>query len=153
MFGRDLEEHNHTVLERIRLAGLQLKVQKCHIAREQVQYLGHVVSADGVRTDPKKLEAVEQYPPPADVKTLRSFLGLASYYRRFVPEFAKVARPLHALTRKDAPFQWTPQCQSAFDNLKKLLTSAPVLAFPRFEKTFILETDASGAGLGAVLAQ
>ena len=84
---------------------------------------------------------------------LRSFLGLASYYRRFVPNFAKVAGSLHALTKKEAPFLWTPQCQLAFTSLKKLLTSAPVLSFPHFEKPFILETDASGAGLGAVLAQ
>ena len=93
------------------------------------------------------------YPVPNDVKSLRSFLGLASYYRRFVPGFAKVAGPLHALTKKDSPFIWGPECQAAFAELKQLLTSSPVLAFPDFTRGFILETDASGAGLGAVLAQ
>ena len=112
-----------------------------------------MVSAEGVKTDSKKLAAVEQYPPPTDLKTLRSFLGLASYYRRFVPNFAKVAGPLHVLTKKNVPFLWTPQCQVAFKNIKELLTSVPVLAFPCFDKPFILETDASGTGLGAVLAQ
>lgn len=90
---------------------------------------------------------------PSNVKTLRSFLGLASYYRRFVPNFAKVARPLHSLTKKDSPFVWIPDCQLAFMELKQLLTSAPVLSYPDFQKPFVLETDASGSGLGAVLAQ
>jgi hypothetical protein len=97
--------------------------------------------------------AVEEYPVPHDLKTLRSFLGLASYYRKFVPDFATVAGPLHALTKKEVPFLWTPKCQSAFVELKKLLTHSPVLSFPDFAEPFILETDASGAGMGAVLAQ
>ena len=142
-----------TVLERIREAGLRLKPGKCRFACEHVDYLGQVVSAEGVRTDPKKLVAVEQYPPPADLKALRSFLGLASYYRRFLPNFTTVAGPLHVLKKKNVPFLWTPQCQIAFENIKELLISAPVLAFPCFDKPFILETDASGTGLGAVLAQ
>ena len=155
VFGRTLTEHNANlgrVLERIRMAGLRLKPRKCHFALEEVEYL-HLVSTDGVRTDPKKLRAVEEFPIPPDLKTLRSFLGLASYYRKFVPGFAKVAGPLHALTRKDVPFLWTSECQSAFVKLKALLTSAPVLAYPDFSEPFVLETDASGAGLGAVLAQ
>ena len=153
VFGRDLDEHNTNlkmVLERIRKAGLRLKPGKCWFACKEVAYLGHIVSA---KTDPKKVVAVNQYPPPTDVKTLRSFLGLASYYRRFVPNFAKVAAPLHVLTKKDVPFQWTCQCQQSFETLRRLLTSAPVLAFLNFDRPFILETDASGAGLGAVLAQ
>ena len=87
------------------------------------------------------------------MKTLRSFVGLASYYRRFVPCFSKIARPLHALTKKGAPFVWSEACEVSFTKLKDLLTTAPVLAFPDFRKPFILETDASGVGLGAVLAQ
>ena len=156
VIGKTLAEHNANltkVLDRIQSAGLRLKPKKCQIAREEVEYLGHVVSAEGVGTDPKKLEAVRQYPTPTDVKTLRSFLGLTSYYRRFVPDFAKIAGPLHALTKKDVSFIWTETCQQSFETLKKLLTSAPVLCFPQFDKPFILETDASGVGLGAVLAQ
>ena len=156
VIGCSLEEHNQNLVEvlgRIRTAGLRLKPKKCRFAQTEVEYLGHIVSAAGVSTDPKKLEAVRSFPTPADVRMLRSFLGLASYYRRFVHNFSRVARPLHLLTRKDVPFEWTPECQRAFEQLKALLTSSPVLAYPDFSKPFILETDASGAGLGAVLAQ
>ena len=156
VFGRTLTEHNANlalVLERLRVAGLRLKPRKCRFALEEVEYLGHLVSADGVRTDTKKLRAVEEFSTPHDLKTLRSFIGLATYYRKFVSGFGKVAGPLHALTKKDVPFLWTPACQSAFSKLKELLTSAPVLAYPDFSRPFILETDSSGAGLGAVLAQ
>ena len=156
VFGRTIPEHNANlaqVLQRLRQAGLWLKPKKCRFALKEVEYLGHVVSAKGVQTNPKKVTAVEQFPTPHDVKTLRSFLGLASYYRKFVPHFAKVAGPLHALTKKEVPFLWTQKCQTAFSELKKLLTSAPLLAFPDFTKPFVLETDASGAGLGAILAQ
>ena len=141
------------VLKRMRSAELKLQPKKCHIAHEEVEYLGHVVSVEGVRTDPKKLRAVQQYPTPTDVKTLCSFLGLASYYRRFMPNFAKIAGQLHVLTKKDMPFLWTSQCQHSFDAIMKLLTTAPVLSFPQFDKPFIVETDASGLALGAVLAQ
>ena len=154
--GSTLEEHNQklaTVFQRIRDAGLRLKPKKCRFAQEEVEYLGHVVSADGVRTDPRKVDAVRNFPTPVDVKTLRSFVGLASYYRRFVPGFSKIAGPLHALTKKDAPFVWSEACEVSFTKLKDQLTTAPVLAFPNFREPFILETDASGAGLGAVLAQ
>ena len=88
-----------------------------------------------------------------DLKSLQSFLGLASYYRRFIPCFSAIGQLLHALTRKDAPFVWTGSCDQAFNRLKKLLTSAPILTYPDFQKEFFLETDASGAGLGAVLTQ
>ena len=154
--GKTVSERNSNltqVLQRLRSAGLRLQPKKYHFALERVEYLGHVVSADSVSTNPKKRMAVEEYPVPHDLKTLRSFLGLASYNRKFVPYFAKVAGPLHALTKKEVPFLWTPKCQSAFVELKRLLTHSPVLSFPDFAEPFILETDASGACLGAVLAQ
>ena len=141
------------MLDRVRVAGLRLKPKKCSIAQLSVEYLGHVVSAEGVQTDPKKLQAVAQYPTPTDLKSLRSFLGLTSYYRRFVPGFSKVANPLYTLTKKDVSFIWNPECQQAFEQLKELLRTSPVLCFPNFTRPFILETDASGTGLGAVLAQ
>ena len=119
----------------------------------QVEYLGYVVSHEGVAADPKKIEAVRNYPVPTNIKTLRSFLGLASYYRRFIPNFARVARPLHTLTRKDVAFKWNEDCQKAFDHLKNLLTKSLLLSYPDFTQPFLLETDASIDGLGAVLAQ
>ena len=105
--------------------------------------------------DQAKTEKILSYPVPVDVARVRQFLGLASYYRRFVPGFAKAAAPLHALLKKDVNFHWTEQCQESFDHLKELLVTAPVLAYPQFqsEHPFILETDASTEGLGAVLTQ
>ena len=98
---------------------------------------------------------MKDFPEPTDVNKVRQFLGLASYYRRFIPRFAKIANPLHALTKKNVQFQWTTKCQEAFDKLKQLLTTAPVLSYPQFgaNTEFILETDASISGLGAVLGQ
>ena len=115
--GKTFEEHNGNlarVLERFREAGLKLKPKRCKFVQSTVEYLGHIVSVAGIWTDPKKLEAVKQYPPSKDLQTLRSFLGLASYYRRFVPGFTRVAAPLHALTKKVTPFALTPECQTAF---------------------------------------
>lgn len=156
VIGSTWEEHNKNlreVFERIRQAGLRLKPKKCKFAQESVVYLGHVITKEGIATDPEKITAVRYYPVPTDVRSLRSFLGLASNYRRFVPGFSKVAGPLHALTKKDALYIWGPECQLSFEELKHLLTTAPVLVFPEFTRSFILETDASIAGLGAVLAQ
>ena len=155
VLGRTFPEHLQNlrrVFERLREAGLRLKPTKCHLVHQEVEYLGYVVS-QGVAADPRKVEAVQVFPVPRDLKSLRSFLGLASYYRRFIPNFSTVASRLYALTRKNAAFDWAPSCQEAFESLKELLTRAPVLAFPDFSRDFLLETDASGVGLGAVLAQ
>ena len=118
-------------------------------------YLGHVISKKGIAPDPAKVQKVRDFPAPTDVSKLRQFLGLASYYRRFVPTFAKIAAPLHSLTKKNSTFCWTCTCDAAFRKLKELLCDAPVLAYPRFgpSKEFVIETDASTVGLGAVLAQ
>ena len=121
--------------------------------QEEVEFLGHIVSAAGVAPDPRKIDAVKNFPTPTNLKTLRSFLGLTSYYRRFVAQFSSIASPLFALTCKDAPFEWNPECQVAFQQLKQLLMEYPLLVFPDFANSFLLETDASGEGLGAVLAQ
>ena len=115
--------------------------------------MGHVISEAGVATDPDKISAVLQWPIPQSVKELRSFLGLAGYYRRFVKHFGLLSRPLTDLLRKGAVFVWTDQQQDAFVALKQALTSAPVLALPDFSRPFSVETDASGAGIGAVLTQ
>ena len=156
VFSRTYEEHLahlREVFERLAKAGLRMKPKKCNFCCEQVCYLGHVVSEAGIAVNPEKVEAVRSFPQPTNLKKLRSFLGLASYYRRFIPNFSKVAGPLYALTKKNAELSWTPKCKEVFENLKELLTTTPVLAFPEFSHSFILETDASGDGLGAVLAQ
>ena len=146
-------EHLKQVFDRLRRAGLMLHPQKCTLAKREVNYLGHVVSKEGIMPDPGKIKSVKEMPVPTNVKAVRQFLGLASYYRRFIPKFAKIANPLHALTHQDVPFIWTQACQDAFSKLKELLSSPPVLAYPNFTKPFVLHTDASIQGLGAVLEQ
>ena len=132
---------------------MRLKLNKCLFAGSIVVYLGFVVSREGIAPDPQKVEALRAFPQLHDVKSLRSFLVLASYYRHFVMGFSSVANPLFTLTKNDVDFVWSEACEAAFYQLKKLLTEAPVLAFPEFDRGFLLETDASGIGLGAVLAQ
>ena len=118
-----------------------------------MEYLNHLVTPGGLKTNPKVVRVVKDFPCPKNVKEVCHFLGLASYYRRFVPGFSSIARPLHELTHKDAHLKWSEQCQKAFTLLKEKLTSAPVLVYPSFNKPFTLETDASISGLGAVLSQ
>ena len=154
--GRTFSEHLENlrkVFLRLRDAKLRLKPLKCHFAMREVEYLGYRVSSAGIIADPAKVKAMKDFPTPGDVKQVRSFLGLASYYRRFIPQFSVIANPLYALTRKDAEFLWSDSCEKAFVRLKTLLTQAPILAFPNFSLEFRLETDASGLGLGAVLSQ
>ena len=120
---------------------------------KDVSYLGHRVTEEGLLPDSALLAAIREIPPPKTATEVRSFLGLAGYYRRYVKNFAAIAGPLHALTRKDAVFHWSADCQDAFDRLKTLLTTSPITAFPDFSQSFRLYTDASSAGLGAILAQ
>ena len=132
---KTLQEHNQNlvkVLDRIREAGLKLKPKKCLVARQSVEYLGHVISDQGIQTDLKKVEAVAQYPTPRDLRSLRSFLGLTSYYRRFVVGFLKIANPLYVLTKKNVEFVWMEECDRAFHQLKELLQTSPVLCYPDF---------------------
>ena len=147
--------HLREVLQRLRAANLRLKTRKCSLLREETTYLGHIISTEGIKPDPAKTRQVENYPHPTDATKVRQFVGLASFYRRFIPNFATVAAPLHYLTKKNVVFCWTPECEDAFQKLKKLLVTAPVLAYPRFGagQSFVLETDASGVGLGAILSQ
>ena len=121
--------------------------------RKEVEYLGHVLTPLGLKPNAKLVAGVQDYVPPLNIKELKQFLGLASYYRRFILQFAKIAHPLHQLTRKDVDFRWTNPCDVAFQQLKQCLVSCPVLAYPSFDEDFVLETDASVMGLGAVLAQ
>jgi hypothetical protein len=156
IFATDFDTHLmrlEAVLERIAKAGLKISPGKCQLLQKQVEFLGHIVSADGIATAPSKTDTVQKWPPPKSVKEIRSYLGLCSYYRRFVKGFADIAKPLHKLTELNAPFDWTPECQKAFETLRHALTTAPILSFPIPGKPFIIDTDASGVGLGAVLSQ
>ena len=146
-------ERLRTVLQRLRDAGLKLSPRKCILLQKSVPFLGHVVSKHGVSTDPKKIEAVRTWPSPQTAKDVKSFLGLCSYYRRFVRDFCDIARPLYKLTEGQREFRWTSECEDAFRWLKALLTTAPILAFPTTDGLFILDTDASNTGLGVVLSQ
>jgi hypothetical protein len=145
-------QHLKLVLDKLREHTLFAKLSKCVFATEQVEYLGHVISAQGVATDPKKIEAVKAWPLPQNITQLRGFLGLAGYYRRFVKNFGLICRPLHDLLKKDS-FKWTNSQTVTFEQLKTSLITAPVMALPDFHEPFTLETDASGTGLGAVLMQ
>ena len=142
------------VCDRLSEAGLKLKPKKCHLLQKEISFLGHVVSKEGLKTDPLKIAAVKNMPRPTTVTQTRSFLGLASYYRKYVQSFSKIAKPLFDLTKKDQTFVWTDNCEESFEELKKRLTSAPILAFPKPDGSqFILDTDASAYAIGAVLSQ
>ena len=146
-------DHLYHVMKRIREVGLKVNPSKCQFIRQEVEYLGHVITPEGLRPNDKLIKAVKEYTLPKNVQELKRFLGLASYYRRFVHQFSRVAQPLHRLTCKNTEFDWSDECQSAFERLKELLVTSPILAYPNFQRDFLLETDASHQGLGAVLSQ
>jgi hypothetical protein len=148
IFSRTLEEHVahvRLVLQLLQRDQWQVKLSKCVFAQRKLRYLGHVISEQGVTTDPEKVQAVLNWPALTSVKELRSFLGLAGYYRRFVRHFGMISRPLTDL-KKGAMFIWTSVQEQSFSALKTALTSAPVLALPDFSKPFVIETDANGHG-------
>ena len=136
-----------------RRASLTLKPKKCHLFQKEVEYLGHLISERGITCSQKKIKAVEDWPIPRDKTEVRSFLGLLNYYRRFIPDFATVAFPLTKLTQKKIKFSWNEKCQYSFERLQFLLVSAPILGYPKREGDFILDTDGSQMGIGAVLSQ
>ena len=131
---------------------LFLKQSKCDFGASEVEYLGHLVGKDGIKVDLKKIEAMQDWPHPKNLKRLRGFLGLTSYYRKFVKNYGKIATPLTALLKKNS-FTWTPAVAQDFQTLKMAMCTTPVLALPDFTKTFVLECDASRKGIGVVLMQ
>ena len=156
IYSKNFEEHlGHlaALFDRLVEANLKLKPSKCQFACKEVRYLGHVITKEGIAVDPEKTDAIQSYSAPKNVKEVRMFLGLCNYYRKFIHNYSKITTPLNELLHKDRKFQWTDDCQRAFDTLKTKLTSAPILVFPDFNKEFILHTDASGTAIGYVLGQ
>ena len=156
VFSRDSDthiQHLQEVFERLRSANLKLHVKKCFLFLRKVAFLGHVISESGIEVQEDKVATVRDWPTPKNLSELRSFLGLCSYYRRFILGFADIAAPLHCLLRKEAKFIWTSEQEEAFNCLKQRLTTAPVLGMPTNEGQFYLDCDASNVGLGAVLLQ
>ena len=147
------------VFQKLAKAGLKLKPSKCEFFKSSLKYLGHIVSKDGIATDPHKIEAIRNWPTPKMVTDVRSFTGFTNYYRKFIKGYASIARPLHELTsgengkRKNHRVEWTNHCKESFDTLKAICSECPVLAYADYTKPFVLHTDASTTGLGAVLYQ
>lgn len=151
-FGLHLE-HLKRVLERLRDAGLTLNLSKCQFAKRKIELLGFEIGVEGLGVLSKKVDAIQHLLPPENATELRQFLGLCSYYRKFVPGYGQIANPLYHLLRKDQPFHWSPEHESAFQELKQKLSTAPVLKLPDYEQPFTIATDASDYAVGAVLSQ
>jgi len=141
------------VFDRFREANLRMYPSKCHWSQERIKFLGHFFDRRGIRTDPDKIIIVKEFPTPMTQKQVRSFIGLGNYYRRFVRNFSQITAPLRELLKEDSEFKWTGECQKSFEALKEALTTAPVLVLPRFDKPFMLTTDASTTGLAYILSQ
>lgn len=156
VYGHTKEKHDETLREVLKLLKkytLKLKISKCIFYAKIFYYLGHVITKDGYKANPKKIEIIKDYPRPTNVKKLQRFLGLCAYFRRYVKNFAKIAKPLTTLLKKEQPFIWMDSQQKAFDTLKNNLTEKVVLAFPDFEQLFYVTTDASDTAIGAMLSQ
>jgi len=149
----DHAKHLRIVLQRLRDHQLYAKFSKCEFWLDKVKFLGHTISSEGIAVDPSKVQEVMDWKPPTSVHQIRSFLGLAGYYRRFIPDFSKIAKPMTELLKKGIKFVWDERCEKAFHTLRELLTKAPVLAQPDNAKPFDVYCDASGTGLGCVLMQ
>ncbi len=156
ILGRSFEEHlQHLqqVFDTLQQAELKLKPRKYRFLQRKVDYLGHVVSNKGIAPDPAKIEKIASWPTPSIPKEVQQFLGLAGYYRRFIQDFAEVVRLLHHFTERNRPFKWSTEHLTAFDKLRDCLCSSPILCYPDFSRPFLLDTDASDSGIGAVLSQ
>ncbi|KAL4100697.1 hypothetical protein QTP88_020731 [Uroleucon formosanum] len=138
---------------RLRHYNLKLQPLKCEFLRKEVNYLGHQITDEGVKPDPQKISCVKQFPIPRNVKEVKSFLGLSGYYRRFIRNYGQIAKPLTSLLKKDVPYRWSDICQTSFETLKNLLTQAPILQYPDFQKPFNLTCDASNYAIGCILSQ
>ena len=156
VFSKDFEEHLehlNKVFCRIRNANLKLNPEKCNFCQRELPFLGYVITEEEISPDPSMIQKIKDFPQPRTIKGLRSFLGLAGYYRKFVKGFSQIAAPLFKLLRNQELFIWTMDQEEAFQQIKQHLTTAPILIYPDFTKKFYLYTDASNSGLGAVLSQ
>jgi hypothetical protein len=153
VYSRSEEEHLRLALQKLRENRLYAKLSKCEFWMKQVAFLGHVFSKGGISVDPNKVQDVLSWNVPTSVGDIRSFLGLAGYYRRFIEGFSKISKPMTKLLEKDRKFEWTSACEASFQELKKRLTTAPILVMPDNEKSFSIYCDASGQGIGCVLMQ
>jgi hypothetical protein len=147
------EEHLRLALQKLREHSLYTKLSKCEFWMKQVAFLGHVISKGGISMDPSKVQDVLSWNAPMSVGNIWSFLGLAGYYRRFIEGFSKISKPMTELLEKDKKFEWISACEASFQELKKRLTTTPILMMPDIEKSFSIYCDASGQGLGCVLMQ
>jgi hypothetical protein len=156
ILGETLDEHNsklRQVLQKLREFNITIEPHKCEFLKEELSYLGHVVTASGVKPDERKVAAIMGFPTPNSQKDIKSFLGLAGYYRRFIDNFSAIARPLTELLKKDKEWEWNEKKQASFDIVKSKLTNAPLLQYPNFNEPFIVTSDASGYAIGAILRQ
>ena len=154
VYSKDAQEHEHhlrIILQILREKQLFAKLSKCDFCLKEVSFLGHIVSAEGIRVDPMKIEAVMNWKPPRNVTEVRSFLGLAGYYQIFVQGFLIIASSLTRLLRRGIKFEWTEKCQNSFEQLKGMLVEAPVLMHPTSGNEYTLYSGALGIGLGCVL--
>ncbi len=156
VFGSNFDEHMarvSEVLDRIQSSGLKLKPEKCHLLQTEVTFLGHLVTADGVKPNQANIAKIQQWPRPTNVTEVRQILGMCNYYRRFVKDYSLLARPLTSLTCKGHDFKWTTECQKSFECLKEALIGSDIMAFARDDGDYILDTDASDCQIAAVLSQ
>ena len=150
---KEHEEHLKLVLKQLRKHQLYAKVSKCEFFKRQLEYLGHEVSSEGIKVSPAKIEAIKSWPIPRTVRQVRSFVGLANFYRKFIKGFSEIAKPLTELTKKDVPFNWKDEQNEAMKRLKRALCTTPVLLLPDLTKPFVVHADASNFALGGVLQQ
>jgi hypothetical protein len=156
IYANNLNEHNDRLIEvfqRFRQHNLKLQPSKCQFLRKECLYLGHIITENGIKPDPSKIQCVTNFPQPKNPKDIKSFLGLVGYYRKFIKNFAKIAKPLTELLKKDSVFNWGIKCENSFQILKDSITFPPVLQYPDFTKEFIITTDASNFAVGAILSQ
>ena len=156
IFSKTFEEHLEHIKEvfiRLEKANLCLNKKKCYFVKQEIEYLGHLIGPNGIKPNPKKVRVIQTLAPPVNVRGVRSFIGMVSYYRNFIPRFSEIARPLTNLTRKHVKFEWNDDAQQAFSFLRKKLTEAPILGYPDVKKPYSLYTDASDYCVGGILTQ